>query len=187
MSFLRSSSLSVLAAGVLLCSGVHAQSADSATSKPAAEAQPSALSGWTFGYSPYTVHYSEAKKENAWEPDNQKHSYVWLLQAEKDLDERHIAGFAIFSNSFGQPSQYGYYGWRFRPLDSAPKLFVKLTAGVIHGYKRPYDGKIPFNNRHGWGLTAIPAVGYDFTRNWGGQVNVLGNAGLMFQINYAVR
>ena len=93
----------------------------------------------------------------------------------------------MFSNSFGQPSQYAYYGWRFTPLDSMPKLFIKLTAGVIHGYKYPYNKKIPLNNKHGWGLTAIPAIGYDFTPNWGGQVNVLGNAGLMFQINYTIR
>ena len=58
---------------------------------------------------------------------------------------------------------------------------------MIHGYKYPYNKKIPFNNRHGWGLTAIPALGYDFTPNWGGQINVLGNAGLMFQINYTIR
>ena len=187
MSSVHTPSLSLLAAGLLLCTSVHAQSANSATTKPDTESSGSALSGWTFGYSPYTVHYSKAKKENAWEPDNQEHSYVWLIQAEKALDERQLAGFAYFSNSFGQPSQYAYYGWRFRPFDSAPNLFFKVTAGIIHGYKYPYDKKIPLNNRHGWGITAIPAIGYDFTPNWGAQVNVLGNAGLMFQLNYTVR
>ena len=97
-----------------------------------------ALSGWTFGVSPWTVHYSQARKEHDFEPDTQRHSYVWLVQAEKALDERHIAGLALFKNSFGQPTQYLYYGWQWRPLDSAPGLFVKLTGGVIHGYKEPY-------------------------------------------------
>ena len=153
----------------------------------AAADTPSALAGWTFGYAPYTYHFSEAKKKHDYEPDDEKHSYVWLLNAEKQLDERQVAGFAYFSNSFGQPSQYAYYGWQFHPLGSSPQLYFKLTGGVIHGYKFPYNKKIPFNNRHGWGITAIPAVGYDFNRNWGAQINVLGNAGVMFQLNYTVR
>lgn len=185
--------------GSLLFSlGTHAQSTPLAAAPEPAPAQgpaqglasgepPSALSGWMFGYAPFDWHFSDAKKEHDFEPDEQKHAYVWLLQAEKQLDDRHVAGFAYFRNSFGQPSQYAYYGWRFRPFDSMPGLFVKLTGGVIHGYKYPYNKKIPFNNRHGWGITAIPALGYDFTPNWGGQINVLGNAGLMFQINYTVR
>ena len=73
------------------------------------------------------------------------------------------------------------------PFDSAPSLFIKITGGIIHGYKFPFNKKIPLNNRHGWGITAIPALGYDFNRNWGAQVNVLGNAGVMFQLNYTVR
>ena len=183
MKSLPSSVSHTLAALAVLCTlapAAHAQAADA----PASE-KPSALSGWMFGYAPFDWHFSDAKKENDWEPDQQKHAYVWLVQAEKELDERHVAGFAYFKNSFGQPSQYAYYGWRFRPFDGG--LFFKLTGGVIHGYKFPYNKKIPFNNKHGWGLTAIPAVGYDFNKNWGGQINVLGNAGVMFQLNYTVR
>lgn len=180
--------LSALSLSCFLLGTVHAQAATSRNeAEPGNETQASALSGWTFGYSPYTLHYSDAEQEHSWEPENEKHSYVWLLQAEKELNERNIAGLAIFSNSFGQPTQYAYYGWRFRPFDSMPRLFVKLTGGVIHGYKFPYNKKIPLNNKNGWGITAIPAVGYDFTKNWGAQVNILGNAGLMFQLNYTVR
>ena len=173
--------ISVAALACLLAGAAHAQTSDST------DAKSSQLTGWMFGYSPYTLHYSDAKKEHSWEPDNEKHSYVWLIQAEKELNERNVAGFAFFSNSFGQPTQYAYYGWRFRPFDSTPGLFIKLTAGVIHGYKYPYNKKIPLNNKNGWGSTAIPAIGYDFTKNWGAQVNVLGNAGLMFQLNYTMR
>lgn len=169
---------------LLAAATVQAQTAES----PSIDTEKnSALTGWTFGYSPYTLHFSDAEQEHSWEPESQKHSYVWLLQAEKELNERNIAGLAIFSNSFGQTTQYAYYGWRFRPFDNMPGLFFKVTGGVIHGYKYPYNKKIPLNNKHGWGLTAIPAVGYDFTRNWGAQVNILGNAGLMFQLNYTVR
>ena len=173
-------------AGLIVNTAALAQTSNS---PPAADnaGTPSALSGWMFGYAPFDWHFSDARKENDFEPDEQKHAYVWLIQAEKELDERHIAGFAYFKNSFGQPSQYAYYGWRFRPFDSAPGLFIKLTGGIIHGYKFPFNKKIPLNNKHGWGITAIPALGYDFNRNWGAQVNVLGNAGVMFQLNYTVR
>ncbi len=158
-----------------------------ASAQQAAPEPRAALSDWSFGLSPYTLHYSDAKQEHDWEPGAQKHSYVWLLQAEKALDDRRLVGLALFSNSFGQPTQYLYYGWQFRPLDRAPGFFIKLTGGVIHGYKEPYHKKIPFNHKSGWGVTAIPAVGYDFSRNWGAQVNILGSAGLMFQLNYTVR
>ena len=147
----------------------------------------SALSGWTFGYAPYTYHFSDAKKEHDYEPDDEKHKYVWLINAEKQLDERQVAGFAYFSNSFGQPSQYAYYGWQFRPVSAAPQLFFKITGGVIHGYKYPYHKKIPLNNKNGWGLTAIPAMGWNFDDHWGAQLNLLGKSALMFQLNYSIR
>ncbi|MFE1572588.1 hypothetical protein ACFIQG_12290 [Comamonas odontotermitis] len=147
----------------------------------------SALSGWSFGYAPYTYHFSDAKKEHDYEPDDEKHKYVWLVNAEKQLDERQVAGFAYFSNSFGQPSQYAYYGWQFRPLSGTPQLFFKITGGVIHGYKYPYHKKIPLNNKNGWGLTAIPALGWNFDEHWGAQLNLLGKSALMFQLNYSIR
>lgn len=153
----------------------------------AADTPPSALSGWTFGIAPYTYHFSDAKQEHDFEPAHEKHSYVWLLNAEKRLDDRHVAGLAIFSNSFGQPSQFAYYGWRFQPFDSTPQLFFKLTGGLIHGYKYPYHKKIPLNTRSGWGLTAIPAVGWSFSPEWSTQVNLLGNSAVMFQLNYSIR
>ncbi len=147
----------------------------------------SALSGWTFSVSPYTYHFSKAEKENAFEPDSIKHSYVWMLGAEKRLSQRNFAGFVWFSNSFGQPTQYLYYGWRFEPISAAPQLFLKLSAGVIHGYKEPYHKKIPFNSKSGWGFTAIPAIGWQFSPELSMQVDVLGTAGVMFQFNYTFK
>ena len=154
------------------------------TASAQAQMNDSALSGWTFGYAPYTFYFSEARKKHEYEPDV-KHSYVWLVQAEKQLSDRHIAGLALFRNSFGQPSQYVYYGWRFSPFpQSAPGLFFKFTGGVLHGYKRPFHRKIPLNTSSGWAVTVIPAIGGQFTPHVGGQINLLGKSALMFQINY---
>lgn len=164
-----------------------AAAAPAVAQERAASESRSALAGWTFSAAPYTLHFSDARKENDFEPDNQKHSYVWLFAAEKQLGGRDFAGFAWFNNSFGQPTKYLYYGWRFEPLASVPKLFLKLSAGVIHGYKEPYHKKIPFNSRNGWGVTAIPAVGWQFSPEAAVQVNILGTAGLMLQFNYTFK
>lgn len=154
----------------------------------AQEASPvSGLDGWTLGVAPYTYHFSDARKEHSFEPDDERHADVWLVTAERRFDEHQLAGLALFNNSFGQFSQYAYYGWQFRPWNAHPQLFLKLTGGVIHGYKYPYHKKIPFNNRNGWGVTVIPGVGWDFDRHWGAQVNVLGTSALMFQVNYMFR
>ena len=60
---------------------------------------------------------------------------------------------------------------------------MRNSSGRAHSAARP-------RQRHGWllaaVLTAIPAVGYDFSRHWGAQINVLGSAGLMFQLNYTM-
>ena len=177
--------LSACLSAALLC--IFSNMACAADTDSQGSASSSAFSGWTFGYAPYTYHFSDAKKEHDYEPDDEKHNYVWLINAEKQLDEHQVAGFAYFSNSFGQPSQYAYYGWQIRPLSGTPQLFFKLTGGVIHGYKYPYHKKIPLNNKNGWGLTAIPAVGWNFDEHWGGQLNLLGKSALMFQLNYSIR
>jgi hypothetical protein len=62
---------------------------------------------------------------------------------------------------------------------------VKLSAGVIHGYKEPYDDKIPFNSKSGWAPGIIPAVGYKFDRA-SIQVNILGTKAIMIMFGYDV-
>ena len=140
---------------------------------------------WTIMAAPVTLHYSDMKRKS--DSTDVKHSYVWLLGAEKMLDERYFAGVAFFSNSFGQPTEYVYAGAKFRPLDDMPKFFAKISAGVIHGYKSPYDKKIPINTSSGWGLGVIPSIGWDFNDQFAAQLNVLGSAGVMLQMNATVK
>jgi hypothetical protein len=47
----------------------------------------------------------------------------------------------------------------WRPVDSLPSLQVKLTAGLVHGYKDEHQDAIPLN---GLGVAPIilPAIGY---------------------------
>ena len=46
--------------------------------------------------SPYTAHFSPSDE----------HEYVWLAGFERERSSGIVAGFAYFSNSFGQPSVY---------------------------------------------------------------------------------
>ena len=39
-----------------------------------------------------------------------------------------------FTNSFGQFSQYLYGGLKWRPIAEHQPFYVKLSAGVLHGY-----------------------------------------------------
>ncbi|MEN9671714.1 MAG: hypothetical protein RL018_1991 [Pseudomonadota bacterium] len=138
---------------------------------------------WTLMASPLTFHYSDINRDES----EEKHSYVWLVGAEKMLNERYFAGAAFFSNSFGQPTQYVYAGAKFRPWEEQPKFFTKISAGIIHGYKPPYDKKIPINTSSGWGLGVIPSIGWDFNNQFATQLNVLGAAGLMLQLNVTLK
>jgi hypothetical protein len=140
---------------------------------------------WTLMAAPLTLHFSDINRD----PDStdEKHKYVWLVGAEKMVTDKYFAGAAFFSNSFGQPTQYVYVGAKFRPWDERPKFFAKISAGVIHGYKPPYDKKIPINTASGWGLGVIPSIGWDFNDQFAAQLNVLGAAGLMLQMNATVK
>lgn len=103
----------------------------------------------------------------------------WRLQ-ERWLDGQVLVGAAAFDNSFGQPSQFVFGGLMWRPIDSLPAAYVKLAAGVLHGYKDEFQDKIPFNNS-GFAPAIIPSVGYCYHRVCGEMV-LFGTAGLMWTL-----
>lgn len=114
------------------------------------------------------------------DPDHARHS--WLIGAEWQRASRWLAGYAYFNNSYGQKSHY-LYGGRWWPVAAnAPEWYVKLTGGVIAGYKPPFEDKIPFNH-DGIAPGLIPAVGYKASR-LNIQMNFLGRAGLMVTFGY---
>jgi hypothetical protein len=59
-----------------------------------------------------------------------------------------------------------------------PDLYVKLSAGVVYGYKDPYEDRLPVNN-NGYGLGIVPALGYQFGQA-NAQVVFLGTAAVAF-------
>ena len=93
--------------------------------------------------------------------------------------ERSQIGFALFDNSFGQFSQYLYVGqeWDLLPLGPG-QLFANVTAGLLHGYKEPYQDKIPFNGA-GVAPVIIPSLGWRY-RRFAVTATVLGTNGFLF-------
>ncbi len=124
---------------------------------------------WDVSLSPYTHHWR-------YSPD---HKPVVLVALERRLGQDRFCGLALFNNSFGQPSTYVYAGKQWEGVLNNPKLFTKVSAGLIYGYKGQYQHKIPFND-YGIAPAIIPSLGWHISPNDSAQVMVLGTAGLLF-------
>ena len=172
--------------GILACASALIAGLSLSLSPGVARAQDSQADGlgekpyWELVIGPFAVHFS----------NEDEHKHVYLLGIERSLPQAPqwsgadatIFGFSAFNNSFGQPSAYAYYGFRWDNLFGHPKWYAKISGGVIYGYKGEYEDKVPFNH-DGFGLAIIPAVGYRLTPNDAIQVGTLGTAGLIFTYN----
>ena len=135
------------------------------------ETTPDARTRWQF--SPYTYHLT---------PDD-KHKNVLMVGLEREHTDAKLDGFTLFTNSFGQPTIYVYpWGRIYRPLSGHEQLSFKWTAGMLYGYKDPYEDKVPLNYG-GFSPAIIPAIAYEFKSGWTAQVNFLGTAALMLQFS----
>jgi hypothetical protein len=123
-----------------------------------------------------TVHFHPDDDHN----NNQKLIYGEWRLPQRWLEGQVLVGASAFDNSFGQPSQFVFGGLLWRPFDSVPEAYVKLAAGVLHGYKDEYQDKIPFNH-YGYAPAIVPSVGYCYNRVCGEMV-VFGTAGLMWTL-----
>ena len=134
-----------------------------------AATQDDDLQRWNVLLSPYTHHWS-------YSPD---HKPVFLAALEERLPHDRFCGVALFRNSFGQPSAYVYTGKQWDGVLDNPKLFTKVSVGLIYGYKDKYQHKIPFND-YGIAPAVIPSLGWQLNRQESAQVMLLGTAGLLF-------
>ncbi len=132
---------------------------------------------WHLNISPYSYHYSR----------NPEHRDVWLIGAERERANGALTGAAYFSNSFGQPSVYIYpWGSVYKNVMGVDHLYTKWTAGLLYGYKEPYENKVPLNY-NGFSPAFIPAVGWEFESGKQVQVNIFGTAGLMLQFSSQIK
>jgi len=122
-------------------------------------------------YSPFTHHLHSSPE----------HRYVWLVGVERERANHRVSGITYFSNSFGQPSTYIYpWGQNYPNVGGVEGLFVKWSAGMLYGYVAPYEKKVPLNV-NGFSPAIIPSIGYE-RGGYSTQINLLGTAGLMWQI-----
>ena len=98
---------------------------------------------WYIFTSVYTKHF---------DPDPDHVNNQKLIGVEAQMTNNWLFGLASFDNSFGQRSEYLYAGYKWALFRSGHWYF-KLTGGLLYGYKKPYEDKIPLN-----GLGVAPAV-----------------------------
>jgi len=99
---------------------------------------------------------------------------------ERWLEGQWLVGLGLFTNSFGQFSQYLYGGLKWRPIADHQPFYVKLSAGVLHGYSGEYQDKIPFNST-GFAPAIVPSVGYCWVR-YCAEAILLGANAMMFTV-----
>lgn len=127
---------------------------------------------WRLEFSPLTHHYRFSED----------HKDVWAVGLERQSPDQSLYGLTAFSNSFGQPSAYAYYGRVFNHVwDRSESLYLKLTVGVIYGYKVPFEDKVLLNYA-GFSPAIIPAVGWRVNPDWSIQANFLGTAAIMLMV-----
>lgn len=169
----RASLLTALALGASLCllaPAAHAD-ADDALCPHLSEALTAApgSGGREIFLSNYTKH---------WEPSD-AHQRVLAVSLQQNLANDRFCGFSLFTNSFGQPSVYVFVGksWpHFMP--TVPELYASLSAGVLYGYVKPYQNKVPLNFG-GFSPGIVPTLGYQITPNLTVQTQWLGFAAVM--------
>lgn len=123
--------------------------------------------------SPFTHHYN----------DSDEHKDVWLVGVFREREDGSVAGAAFFKNSFGQPSAYIYpFGKIYRGVFDQPRLYAKLTAGLLYGYRGRFEDKVPFNS-NGFSPGIVPAIGWEHASGHQAQINFLGNSAVMFQLS----
>ena len=161
--------LAVLAAACCWLAGASTVAAQDIAARPLDSNEMK----WEWMFSPYAHHFRRSSE----------HRNVYLIGVERYQTENWLLGAGVFSNSFGQPSAYAYGGYQWSGLFGQPRLYLKLTAGVMYGYVGEHKDKVPFN-RNGWSPLVVPAIGYRLDSRNSLQVSALGTAGLLFSYHY---
>ena len=122
---------------------------------------------------PYVAHWLDNAGHNQWPR---------LVGVEYETGSHWLGGAASFRNSYYQNAAY-FYGGRRWFLDRVdPNFYLKVTAGLVYGYKAPYGDRLPVNH-DGYGLGIVPALGYQFGRA-NAQIVFLGTAAVTFTVGF---
>ena len=149
-------------AGIAMATAITIAAATFAQSPPFASDQTApAASAWDapepWRTDRFFLETSIYTKHFHYDPAHDDHQHLLLL--EWNDTEKWLVGASAFENSFGQPSEYVYGGYRFRPFEKLQPLYFKISAGLVHGYTGQYQDKIPLNSS-GIAPAIVPSAGY---------------------------
>jgi len=105
-----------------------------------------------------------------------------VVNLEVNRESNWLYGLSLFNNSFGQFSQYLYLGKKWELPKIQKYLHVKLTGGVVHGYKDEFEDKLAFNS-NGFAPGIVPSIGFKKDR-LALDLIILGDAALMLAVGY---
>jgi hypothetical protein len=128
---------------------------------------------WRWVLSPVTQH---------WRPSDE-HRHVWAVGVERAGNDGRFWGVSYFTNSFGQPSAYAFIGQRYQGVLGQPSMYLQWSGGILYGYTGKYQTKVPLNYG-GFSPGFVPSLGFKVTPRTSLQYNLLGDAGVMFQITH---
>jgi hypothetical protein len=125
------------------------------------------------GVGPYVYHRIDNSDHNQWPR---------LIGVEYETGSHWLGGAAAFKNSYYQNAAFLYAGKRWFIPSVDENLYVKLTAGLVYGYRKPYEDKLPVNH-DGFGIGIVPALGYQFGRA-NVQIQFLGTDAMAITFGY---
>jgi hypothetical protein len=172
----------LVAAALLYVLGTSALAQSPATSapdQPASQAESVADPWLTDRFYLETSLFTHHFSYDAAHVDKQK-----LILGEWNITQQWLVGASVFDNSFGQSSQYVYGGWRYRPFEDVPPFYVKVSAGLTHGYRGQYRDKIPFNGS-GIAPVIVPSAGFCISRVCS-ELVLFGGAGFLLTLGVLI-
>ena len=125
------------------CLAQEQENQEQADEKSSDQSSGWSIDRWYIYTSVYTKHF---------DPDPEHVNHQKTIGVEVQMTNNWVFGLASFDNSFGQRSEYLYAGYKW-DLFRSRYWYFKLTGGLLHGYKEPYEDKIPLN-----GLGVAPAI-----------------------------
>lgn len=105
---------------------------------------------WYLQTSIFTKHFS---------PDPRHNNKQDLIGLERIDASDWLLGAATFRNSYNQRSHYVYAGKRYE--SASYPVYIKLTGGLLEGYRGKYQDRIPLN-RFGVAPMIIPSLGIHY-------------------------
>jgi hypothetical protein len=132
-------------------------------------------------YGPRVLHRDSSPEHVPW-----NHFVALELQTRRTaiLEARRASfGLAVFNNSFGQLSQYAYWGLQWDLGTAGPgTVYGKATVGILHGYKGEYEDKVPLN-ANGYSPAIVPTIGYRVGK-LSAELALLGGNGVLAVIGF---